>query len=424
MSDPHAIKIYDKYIKRHGITDRLSEYDFPDSDMIVVIPAYIEKDYIFDCLDSLSVSAVRISGTVSVIVVVNATERSAVNVIREQEELFRSLVLYSAACPNIRVFPIKEFNFRKKHAGVGAARKLGMDQAVYWFRRAGVYDGVIVSLDADTVVAPNYFEELQEYFLQDKVTGCSIYFEHPLEGHERDAIALYELYLRYYKNALKFSGFPYAFHTVGSAFAMRATNYVMAGGMPRKQAGEDFYLIQKVVQSGGYGELNTTCVYPSSRPSDRVPFGTGPSVKKMLNEKTGYKTYNQKAFYDLKNLFENRMSLYGISPVQFEKYVDKLPESVRDFLIRDSFYDDVVNLSSNCSSQDVFNKRFFELFNAFKVVKCLNFVHNGYYEKEDVVKASVGLLKLLNVVADDYADVQRLLWFYRELDKKVLIKGT
>ncbi len=34
---------------------------------------------------------------------------------------------------------------------------------------------------------------------------------------------------------------------VGSALAVKALQYVKAGGMNRKQAGEDFYFVQKLV---------------------------------------------------------------------------------------------------------------------------------------------------------------------------------
>jgi len=42
--------------------------------------------------------------------------------------------------------------------------------------------------------------------------------------------------------------------------------------MNRKQAGEDFYFIQKLMPLGGYFALNSTAIYPSPRESSRVPF--------------------------------------------------------------------------------------------------------------------------------------------------------
>jgi hypothetical protein len=97
-----------------------------------------------------------------------------------------------------------------------------------------------------------------------------------------DAVANYELHQRYYLLAVRYTGYPYAFHTVGSCFAVRAEAYCRAGGMSRRQAGEDFYFIQKLAGQGGFTECRSTSVYPSPRPSDRVPFGTGPDISRQI----------------------------------------------------------------------------------------------------------------------------------------------
>ena len=419
MLPNHLRKIYGKYLKRHGITDRLPQYDFPGGNIIVVIPAFREKDYIFDTLRSLSDSSAGTTGNISVIVVINASETAGDTVRKEQEELYRLLVSYSGSVevPNLHIFPLKELDMPKKHAGVGYARKLGMDQAVLWFVNSGIYDGVIVSLDADAVVAPNYFEEIEKYFSGEKRTGCSIYFEHPFMGDGKEAIALYELHLRYYKQALRFAGFPYAYHTVGSAFAVRAANYVMAGGMPRKQAGEDFYLIQKIVQSGGYGELNTTCVYPSSRPSDRVPFGTGPAVKKMMENQTNFLTYHLDPILELKSFFDLKYDLFNTTKERYDEVLSSLSDGLREFLVWDDFFSQIVFVNENCSTKDVFGKRFFEVFNAFKIVKYLNFVHGKHYSKVPVADAALSLLEKMNSDVPPSGDAENLLGVFRDIDR-------
>ncbi len=389
--------------------------------VFVVIPAFLEKDYIERSLHSL-VNAKTIDTTIEILIVINASENTSAEIIEEQEALYKQVVDFSLknSSPQLTFTPLKLFNVKSKHFGVGYARKAGMDQAVLQLFNSGRLNGVIVSLDADTTVAPNYFEEVERYFAEDDNMGCSIRFEHPLEGDAHsglyEAITQYELHMRYYKLAMLQTGFPYFFHTVGSAFALRASQYVRAGGMPRKQAGEDFYLIQKVVQMGGYSELNRTCVYPSARPSSRVPFGTGPSVRKMMEEKTEYTTYNPEAFPHLRKLFKTRTSLYGISQEEFNIYVETLPESLRDFLIQDDFFGDIVNLNSNCSSIEVFNRRFFELFNAFKVVKYQNYVHSNTLQKIPVTKAAVQLLNELNIEVPEPTDAKTLLKVFRDIE--------
>ncbi len=75
--------------------------------------------------------------------------------------------------------------------------------------------------------------------------------------------------------------------------------------MNRRQAGEDFYFIQKLVPAGGYFNLNSTTVYPSPRASSRVPFGTGASMRKLSAETSStFLTYNILAFKELRTFFE------------------------------------------------------------------------------------------------------------------------
>ncbi len=392
-----------------------------DIGMVIVIPAFLEKDYIEHCLQSL-INADVTATKVGVIVVVNSSEEASEEIVAEQEELYRQVSDFAVenSSRQIIIAPLKLFNIKRKHFGVGYARKAGMDQAVLKLYNSGRLNGAIVSLDADSTVASNYFKELDTYFDDDDNSGCSIRFEHPLEGslipELYDAIAQYELHMRYYKFALSETGFPYAFHTVGSSFALRATQYVRAGGMPSKQAGEDFYLIQKVVQMGGYGELNATCVYPSARPSARVPFGTGPSVRRMVEDKSEYTTYNPEAFHDMKKLFDISESLYKVSLSELDVYIASMPERLKDFLIQDDFLNEVVALSKNCASQKVFNRRFFELFNAFKVVKYLNYVHGTMLQKVPISNAAMLLLDEINAEIPEFADTKTLLKVFREIE--------
>jgi len=110
---------------------------------------------------------------------------------------------------------------------------------------------------------------------------------------------------------LDFAGFPDSIYTIGSAFAVRAEAYVKQGGMNRRQAGEDFYFLNKLTKLGTVAEINDAFVFPSARVSDRVPFGTGAAMTKWMNEDEDLtKTYNFAAFQDLKRLFD-RLILYS-----------------------------------------------------------------------------------------------------------------
>jgi hypothetical protein len=53
--------------------------------------------------------------------------------------------------------------------------------------------------------------------------------------------------------------------------------------MNTRCAGEDFYFLQQLKKTSGVDPLKGTTVYPSPRPSHRVPFGTGRSVSNAMS---------------------------------------------------------------------------------------------------------------------------------------------
>ena len=226
------------------------------------------------------------------------------------------------------------------------------------------------------------------------------------------------MHLRYYLWALKYTGFPYAFHTVGSALAVKALSYVRAGGMNRKQAGEDFYFIQKLVPAGGYFSLNSTTVYPSPRESFRVPFGTGAAMMKLMKEQNDeYLTYNFDAFRELESLFSSVGDLYNADKQAVADYYHGLPSGLKSFISEEEWMLKVEEINSNTSGNKSFLKRFFGWFNMFRIVKYLNHVHYALYEKQPVTVAACSLLKASGQQVTLSAHEDILSWF-RGMDKK------
>ena len=255
-------------------------------------------------------------------------------------------------------------HFRRNGRVAGLARKIGMDEAIRRFNANNNSKGIILSLDADTLVDKNYFAEVENYFLnQPDAIGANIRFDHIKEGIDlklKEGIELYEAYMAYYKDAHAYIGFPFAMYTIGSAFAVTADAYVKQGGMVKRVAGEDFYFLNKLTTLGKLGEINSTCVYPSSRVSSRVPFGTGPNMRRWMTNETDLRlTYNLQAFLDLKILFDRKDRLYSISENDFLLLLDELPGVLVEFLKNDQFFKQLNSLNKNCSSIHSFKLRFF-----------------------------------------------------------------
>ena len=388
----------DRYIQRNLIYPEFIKESIDFSlGLIVVVPVYNEPDLV-QMLDSLA-SCERPNQETEVLLVINQSENSDEALIIQNQKTVKEVEQWKIAHPEVffQVHILLPPPFRKKHAGAGLARKVGMDEAIRRFACIENENGILISLDADTLVAPNYLLEIETYFNQNhKSVGVCIDFKHRIDeindATHRDGMLLYEKYLHYYKNALDFTGYPHAIHTVGSAFAVKADAYVKQGGMNRRQAGEDFYFLHKLSQLDKLGELSTTRVFPSARLSDRVPFGTGPVLQKwMEGDQSLTETYRFEAFHNLKDFFHIRSQLYELDMESCKTILNSLSPALTQFLKEDNFIQALEEIKLNSSRIESFEKRFYQYFNAFKILKFLNFAHPILYPFQNLHEAEAEL---------------------------------
>lgn len=386
-----------KYLLKNNNVELITSVPDNKTGIIVVIPCYREPD-IVKTLESLKACSLP-TAKVEVIVLINHSEIAldTIKLFNQNTKSELDIWISNNKTTGICFYAVGPVQLQKKWAGAGLARKKGMDEAVRRFSLLAKPNGIVVSLDADTLVEKNYLIEIESHFKNNpKNIGATLAFEHQkqeLDEKQKQGIQLYEAYLKYYKQALDFCGYPYSMFTIGSAFTVLALAYVKRGGMNRRQAGEDFYFLQNLVQIGTVGEIRKTKVYPSARLSDRVPFGTGPILQKwMKGAEDLNQTYNFSAFADLKTLFNVCDSLFKIDKIQFNSLLENLPQSISEFIQHDKFWNELDDLNRNCSSLQSFQTRFYHRFNAFKILKYLNFAHENFYKKADLLAQ----IKLLN----------------------------
>ncbi len=379
----------EKYFLRNGFSGKITKFPHKNLGIAVVIPCYNEPD-ILKTLTSLAQCNLS-EWYVEVIVLINHSETAPDNV-KTQNYLTRQEIdewIKDYSTERKQFHAVGPIVLKKKWAGAGMARKAGMDEAVARFNVLNKPKGIIASLDADTVVEANYLQEIENYFKTNpSYAGATINFKHQtdnLDEKHLQGILLYENFMDYYKRAMGYTGYPYPMFTVGSAFAVTAGAYVKRGGMNRRQAGEDFYFLQNLVQIGTVGEISSTVVYPSARLSDRVPFGTGPVLQKWMKGEEDLRiTYNFYAFEDLKIFFDKLNMLFRITSENYENMLLSLPLPISAFLKEIDFWSELNDLNKNCAVLSSFRLRFFQKFNAFKILKYLNFSHGRYYKKEDL----------------------------------------
>ena len=411
-----------QYLAKHHFTPSIDNLSEVAPRMIVVIPSYNEPALLCS-LESLYRCRLPSCFT-EIIVVVNHPEYAPENAKCQNKESLRDIQQWIEQHNDGRLqfYTIYRPDVSEKNAGVGYARKTGMDEAVYRFLQSNVDDGVIIGFDADSTCDENYLEEVERTFFSGKrVNGASIYYEHPIEGNDYaaavyDGIVLYELHLRYLNQALRYAGFPYAYHTVGSSFAVSALAYVKQGGMNKRKAGEDFHFLQKIIPLGNYTEINATRVIPSPRPSNRVPFGTGASINQWMTD--GYvalQTYPLEPFEDLKQLFALIPQFFRANKKDVEMQCTPLSYSMQDYLLQNNYLKQIAQANANSASQEAFAKRFFSWFDGLKTVKYLNESCRQVYGKQSADIAAGRLLQKLE--CKNHIKARELLQIYRRIER-------
>lgn len=413
---------FQKYIDKHQIEleAELLRLDKTHK-LFVVIPCFQEPN-LMATLHSLN-ECIKPKEDILVFILINSSENSNSEALEQNQSTISELDHFSKNDLNFDLSWIHLTNIAEKKAGVGYARKYAMDQIIAYCNYKEIQDGIIASLDADSLVDSNYFVEIETLFKnKPKLEGCSIYFEHPIEGKEfsneiYEAIIEYELHLRYYKNAIDYTGFSNYFYTIGSSFAVSTNAYVKYGGMSQNKAGEDFYFLSKLFPNKQFAELNTTRVIPSSRTSDRVPFGTGPMIRELSSQTIiSFQTYNFGAFKLLKGFFLQIESFYTKDKNQLKKLIAAQKKEIFPFLLEQKLAENILEIYENVGSLDAFIKRFFNWFNAFKILKFLNYMHQHKFEKESVKNETIKLLQCLGFenLPENSCDLLKIL---RELDR-------
>lgn len=186
--------------------------------------------------------------------------------------------------------------WKGKQKGVGYARK-ELFEAI---DKTADESDIVISLDADTRIGPEFVRSVRKRFMKEKkaLLLANPYY-HELTGNDGidRAILRYELYMRYYLINLFKINSPYAFTALGSAISFRISGYRKISGITPKEAGEDFYFVNRMRKAGDILIWNDETVYPSARESGRVPFGTGPAVTKGLaGDWESYPFYDTEAF--------------------------------------------------------------------------------------------------------------------------------
>lgn len=281
---------FEKYFRRYAEPEANAVPRLPAPHYAaLVVPAFAETE---ELLEGYRAAARAAPGRVVVVLVINAHDGASPAERATNARLLASLrARASYDDGQFALVDEPEFSLLvvdrasagrelERRFGVGQARKIGGDVAVALFVRGDLRCSYTFSTDADAILPDDYFSRSPQ-----KDAGALLFrFEHVASGDARvfEATQLYELSLRYHVLGLASAGSPYAYHSVGSCLALSHAAYVTVRGFPKRAAGEDFYVLDKVGKVLPVARLGGAPVRIRARRSSRVPFGTGPRVERLL----------------------------------------------------------------------------------------------------------------------------------------------
>lgn len=315
-----------QYLQRHASPEaQVLRAPGVSYDRVLVVPAHRENAAMVEgWADALGAAP----GRALVVVVVNAAEDTAQHCAREHAELLAQLARAPSStapvarlthCPRegwdlLLVDRASPGRALPKGQGVGLARRIGCDLALALYARGQLQTPWIHNTDADARLPTDYFQAEE---VPESAVAQLFPFEHVSGENESigRATKLYELRLRYYVASLAEAGSPYAFHSIGSTFAVRAEAYAAVRGVPRRLAGEDFYLLNKLAKVGGIYRRSGSPIRLTARASQRTPHGTGKAALAIANlpKAESMLLYNP-AIFELLRIWLDRLEAFAEAP--------------------------------------------------------------------------------------------------------------
>lgn len=369
----------------------------------LLIPAFNEAS---DFIDSLYKRCSTDTATLFIIIINQAddgsqccpqneklTEHILASGIKQWQQQHLNLIQWPEGCA---VLLVDRFKFGPRipsKKGVGLARKIGADIAVALIAAKQLSSNWIYNSDADAKLPCDYFCLDQQ--APKRAAAATFGFHHQAvyrscPAQVLEANALYQQALNYYVDGLAWAGSAYAFHTIGSTLAFTAKAYSQARGFPTRAAGEDFYLLNKLAKLGQVFSPDTQPLLLQARTSDRVPFGTGPAVSRIIdleNNNEDYCYYHPQLFVELKQCLQASLTLTVEDQTQFWQSLTGHQQQALIELGIDKFFN---HIRKQCKTQEQLAHHWHHWFDAFKTLK---FMHALRQQQHPDIPLSEAVIK-------------------------------
>jgi glycosyltransferase involved in cell wall biosynthesis len=415
--------LLDRYLQHYSVGERwnLITNDTENISQVVVIPAYAEREMLFSTLASLAQNPSSSLDHSFILCVINnksnshpAAKKNNLETIKYLDALVKKKplgkfitdqelypLLLALSDTKLRLGYIdassRSYEIPQNTGGVGMARKIGMDMALRLLKNSSAPRNLILSLDADTLVQNNYLSAINNYFTS-QVKTAIVAYEHqlPLNDDEQAAICCYEIFLRYWVLGLKYAKSPWSFHSIGSTIVTSNEAYLEVRGMNKREAGEDFYFLSKLAKMSKIGYIRETCVYPSARPSARVPFGTGKRIQRFLagESKEEYLLYDPQIFVILADWLYIMRNEFNYGEDEILTKAEKIHPMLKSFLKCCDFAAVWSKIRRNAKDEKTLTRQFNDWFDGFKTLKLINYFTREVYPQINMFDALDRILSM------------------------------
>ena len=390
-----------KYFERYAEPETKLACELSDRYLAaLVVPVCGEEPSLLDGFQS---ALARAKERVLVILVVNATDAASPAIHTENQRLLAHL---SALFPASRRIARQDVETRAwlgraehhdllwldrasvgarlpPREGVGMARKLGGDLAAALWGRGQLSCSLLASSDADVTLPGEYFQQLTES-VSERIESSAWLWPYRHRSGGDDAIdaatVLYEISLRYYVLGLAAAGSCYAYQSVGSTLCVAASAYLSVRGVPKREAAEDFHLLDKLAKVGPLRRPAVTPIGIRARASERVPFGTGRRSREIVEElRNGapFMLYAPRIFEALRAVLQGLDDFARTADVSalarsIERGVPELAQPIQQVLTGLGAFAALANAVEQAPSGPVLRRRIHTWFDSLRT---LRFVH-------------------------------------------------
>lgn len=346
----HISRAGQKYLRKHGepemiqvssLFETISSRFYPcEYTHCIVIPCFNEEDDFIRQYADL-VQNINFELNLLLIVIINQPDTVIEpnhNNQQQWEKIKKSHAVNQLSQQNIlikqysrcfSILAIDRFSCHKipAHQGVGLARKIGVDIAYMLYLQGYLKTSWIGNTDADAKLNLDYLSKINQIPISFSAQTFS--FTH--QDSEKNAqypsnlifyyTKIYEKKICAYVQGLKSANSPYAHYSVGSCIAINLEQYVKIHGFPKKAAGEDFYLLNKLRKLGQIYHHDDIYITLKSRISNRVPFGTGQNVQLLIENNDTYIFYHPGCFILLRIFLETILFILSHTNLHHDDHI-------------------------------------------------------------------------------------------------------